>query len=47
MRGCPALLPPGPLENFKNTPFTLKEGVDYRIKINFKVRELAPCQNDK
>lgn len=36
---------PGDLENFKNTPFTLKEGVDYRIKINFKVREPGLCQS--
>ncbi|XP_075879966.1 rho GDP-dissociation inhibitor 1 isoform X3 [Nelusetta ayraudi] len=32
----------GDLENFKKTPFTLKEGVDYRMKINFKVnREIV------
>lgn len=28
----------GDLENFKKNPFVLKEGVEYRIKINFKVR---------
>ncbi|MEQ2158878.1 hypothetical protein GOODEAATRI_016749 [Goodea atripinnis] len=26
----------GDLENFRKNPFTLKEGVEYRIKINFK-----------
>lgn len=32
----------GDLENFKKAPFTLKEGVDYRMKINFKVnREIV------
>ena len=29
---------PGDLENFRKNPFMLKEGVEYRIKINFKVR---------
>ncbi|XP_047213773.1 rho GDP-dissociation inhibitor 1-like [Girardinichthys multiradiatus] len=29
----------GDLENFKKKPFTLKEGVEYRIKINFKVNK--------
>ncbi|KAK5621692.1 hypothetical protein CRENBAI_020117 [Crenichthys baileyi] len=29
----------GDLENFKKNPFTLKEGVEYRIKINFKVNK--------
>ncbi|XP_054891172.1 rho GDP-dissociation inhibitor 1-like [Poeciliopsis prolifica] len=29
----------GDLENFKKHPFTLKEGVEYRIKINFKVNK--------
>lgn len=27
----------GDLENFRKNPFTLKEGVEYRVKINFKV----------
>ncbi|KAA8584928.1 hypothetical protein FQN60_003622 [Etheostoma spectabile] len=27
------------LENFKKNPFVLKEGVEYRIKINFKVNK--------
>lgn len=40
---CPAPLTPGDLENFKKTPFTLKEGVDYKIEIDFKVEELAQC----
>lgn len=29
---------PGDLDSFKKNPFVLKEGVEYRIKINFKVR---------
>lgn len=29
----------GDLENFKKNPFALKEGVEYRIKINFKVNK--------
>ncbi|XP_015234510.1 rho GDP-dissociation inhibitor 1 [Cyprinodon tularosa] len=29
----------GDLENFRKNPFTLKEGVEYRIKINFKVNK--------
>ncbi|XP_037544846.1 rho GDP-dissociation inhibitor 1 [Nematolebias whitei] len=29
----------GDLDNFKKNPFTLKEGVEYRIKINFKVNK--------
>uniref|UniRef100_A0A3Q3X317 Rho GDP-dissociation inhibitor 1 n=1 Tax=Mola mola TaxID=94237 RepID=A0A3Q3X317_MOLML len=29
----------GNLENFKKNPFVLKEGVEYRIKINFKVNK--------
>ncbi|XP_012737740.1 rho GDP-dissociation inhibitor 1 [Fundulus heteroclitus] len=29
----------GDLENFKKHPFTLKEGVEYRVKINFKVNK--------
>ncbi|XP_023121176.1 rho GDP-dissociation inhibitor 1 [Amphiprion ocellaris] len=29
----------GDLENFKKNPFVLKEGVEYRIKINFKVNK--------
>ncbi|XP_028267706.1 rho GDP-dissociation inhibitor 1 [Parambassis ranga] len=29
----------GDLESFKKNPFTLKEGVEYRIKINFKVNK--------
>lgn len=36
------LSPPGDLDNLKKNPFVLKEGVDYRIKINFKVRERGP-----
>lgn len=35
---------PGDLENFKKNPFVLKEGVEYRIKINFKVRESGLCR---
>lgn len=35
---------PGDLENFKKNPFVLKEGVEYRIKINFKVSESGLCQ---
>ncbi|XP_077395089.1 rho GDP-dissociation inhibitor 1 isoform X2 [Festucalex cinctus] len=32
----------GDLENFKKNPFVLKEGVDYKIQINFKVnREIV------
>ncbi|XP_077413366.1 rho GDP-dissociation inhibitor 1 [Vanacampus margaritifer] len=32
----------GDLENFKKNPFVLKEGVEYKIKINFKVnREIV------
>lgn len=27
----------GDLENFRKNPFVLKEGVEYRMKINFKV----------
>lgn len=37
------LFPPGDLDNLKKNPFVLKEGVDYRIKINFKVRERGLC----
>lgn len=33
------LCPPGDLESFKKNTFVIKEGVEYRIKINFKVRE--------
>ncbi|XP_037834604.1 rho GDP-dissociation inhibitor 1 isoform X1 [Kryptolebias marmoratus] len=29
----------GDLDNFKKNPFTLKEGVEYRVKINFKVNK--------
>uniref|UniRef100_A0A8C7Z4T1 Rho GDP-dissociation inhibitor 1 n=1 Tax=Oryzias sinensis TaxID=183150 RepID=A0A8C7Z4T1_9TELE len=29
----------GDLENFRKNPFTLKEGVEYRVKINFKVNK--------
>ncbi|XP_051905149.1 rho GDP-dissociation inhibitor 1-like [Hippocampus zosterae] len=29
----------GDLENFKKNPFVLKEGVEYKIKINFKVNK--------
>ncbi|XP_036946211.1 rho GDP-dissociation inhibitor 1 [Acanthopagrus latus] len=29
----------GDLENFKKTPFVLKEGVEYRMKISFKVNK--------
>ncbi|KAF6734499.1 Rho GDP-dissociation inhibitor 1 [Oryzias melastigma] len=29
----------GDLENFKKNPFTLKEGVEYRVKITFKVNK--------
>lgn len=28
---------PGDLDSFRKNPFVLKEGVEYRIKINFKV----------
>lgn len=42
--GRSALLTTGDLENFKKSPFTLKEGVEYRIQITFKVKELARCQ---
>uniref|UniRef100_A0A3B4WLS8 Rho GDP-dissociation inhibitor 1 n=1 Tax=Seriola lalandi dorsalis TaxID=1841481 RepID=A0A3B4WLS8_SERLL len=33
----------GDLEGFRKNPFVLKEGVEYRIKINFKVRESGLC----
>lgn len=38
----------GDLESFKKQAFVLKEGVEYRIKISFKVRaapqiQLTPC----
>ncbi|GBC00183.1 hypothetical protein RclHR1_03780012 [Rhizophagus clarus] len=29
---------PEKLENVKNTPFTIKEGVDYRLKVKFRVQ---------
>ncbi|XP_078081882.1 rho GDP-dissociation inhibitor 1 [Mustelus asterias] len=29
----------GPLDNFKKNPFVLKEGVEYKIKISFKVNK--------
>ncbi|XP_061906442.1 rho GDP-dissociation inhibitor 1-like [Entelurus aequoreus] len=29
----------GDLENFKKNPFVLKEGVEYKIKVNFKVNK--------
>lgn len=29
----------GDLENFRKNPFVLKEGVDYKIKVNFKVNK--------
>lgn len=29
----------GDLDNFKKNPFVLKEGIEYRIKINFKVNK--------
>lgn len=41
--GCSALLTPGDLENFKKSPFTLKEGVDYKIQVTFKV--MKPAQH--
>lgn len=31
------VMPSGDLEAFKKQSFVLKEGVEYRIKINFKV----------
>ncbi len=35
----------GDLDNFKKNPFVLKEGVEYRVKINFKVREPGLCES--
>lgn len=29
----------GDLENFKKNPFIMKEGVEYKIKISFKVKQ--------
>lgn len=36
------LLLTGDLEAFKKQAFVLKEGVEYRIKISFKVRAAGP-----
>lgn len=32
-----SILPTGDLESFKDESFVLKEGVEYKIKISFKV----------